>query len=134
MQILESLEKEIQTETAKRLKLKNFIVENQAALEPFGDILSLACWRDGLDFDNPTRQQTLDIIKAFPGTWQKRTSGPTMHYELSVKGFLLRCYNAELPPSCKIVRKAVIIPEHEEVVEEIKCDLPVADATEEQQT
>ena len=85
--------------------------------KPLG--VSLSHFSNTLDFDNADRQQTLAIIKAFGGKWRKETHGQHMHYVQRLEPVTAadnqqpigyRIYNAELPPSCRLVKKERVVP------------------------
>ncbi len=94
---------------------------------------------DTLDFNLPSRSQVLAIIKKFPGKWEKCKVGSIMHYTLTKEDARfpldlsgLRLYSAELPPSCKIIKKTrtlPAIPERVEKYEEISCEVPQLEVT-----
>lgn len=71
---------------------------------------------DSVDFNNPNRQQILEIIKAFPGTWRKSINDwekERMDYvrdEKDDSGVTLRIYAGDLPPCCKLVEEWVDVP------------------------
>jgi len=81
-----------------------------------------------LDFNQPDRETTLEIIKRFPGKWQKEESRGMMHYMLVLTEPIfdsiirLRIFNGKPPPSCKVVVEEVVIPEHKEKRQRIVCD------------
>lgn len=86
---------------------------NRAALERIG-IAPSRFW-EYIDFNNPTRQQILEIIKAFPGRWQKsvnETHAGRMDYvrEHEEGGLRYRIWAGELPPTCKLVEEWVDVP------------------------
>lgn len=68
-----------------------------------------------IDFNNPTRTQILEIIKAFPGTWRKSLNDShkeRMDYvrEEPAGNIVFRIWAGELPPSCKLVEEWVDVP------------------------
>ena len=57
-----------------------------------------------IDFDNPTRDQVLDIIRLFDGDWEKDSYGGQLDYkQVLPDGLRLRIYNAPLLANCRLV-------------------------------
>lgn len=87
---------------------------NQTVIDALSIAPALYC--HGLDFDHATREQVLEVIKAFPGVWDKKINGTDatkMDYERRAqdKGEpRVRIWCGALPPSCKIVEEWVDLP------------------------
>ncbi len=69
----------------------------------------------GLDFDRANRSQILEIIKAFPGVWDKNinsSDSTKMDYvrRSSDSEPRIRIWSGELPPTCKLVEEWVDVP------------------------
>ena len=104
-----------------------FIRKHRRVITKLGVSPSL-CY-DNLDFDNLSRPQVLEVIKAFPGKWVKdnHCAGDRINYvlETPVDGLTLRIYGGEAPPSCEIVEKVeyVRVPAHTErrVTRTLRC-------------
>ncbi len=73
-----------------------------------------------IDLDNPTREQVLIAIKQFPGKWNKGKHADIMHYESIIDGIKIRLWATELPPSCKVETRTVVIPAQPERIEEVQ--------------
>jgi hypothetical protein len=84
-----------------------------------------------VDIENPTRAQVLDVIKTFPGDWEKNTYSGRMNYCLTLPDDLgvLRCWDAALPPSCELITVKKLVLEHYEEVMEVRCHKDLAIAT-----
>lgn len=97
--------------------------------------IGLSRSKEGIDFDNPTREQVITIIKAIPGKWDKDViSGehscdghPIMNYCMNRDGIQFRMWNTGLPPTCKIVKR-VIPAQAEKVIEEVECNVRETEA------
>lgn len=110
-------------------KVLNFVTENADAFDVIG-ITPNIFLTDQVDLNQPTREQVLVAIKTFPGTWTKGKVQAYMHYTLNhPSGIKIRLWATELPPTCKVVKKTVVIPaipaqpERIEETEEILCEV-----------
>lgn len=82
-----------------------------------------------VDFNSLAHVQTLEVIKAFGGKWEKELAfGVQVTYTRvePFNGVAIRCWAGEGPPSCKIVEEEVIIaaqyvPEHTEKRKKLVC-------------
>lgn len=90
----------------------SWLKSNREQIERLG-IVPFA-YNGQMDFNNPTRSQILEIIKAFPGKWQKSVCAaePTkMDYTREIPGEMtLRIWGGELPPCCQLVEEWVDVP------------------------
>jgi len=83
---------------------------------------------DRLDFDRANRAETLEIIKRFPGKWDKTVEGTEMHYTLRLEKPILgqirlvRIYGGTPPPCCHIVETIEDVPATTRVVRRLVCD------------
>ena len=99
--------------------LKNWDALVAAGANPdFCDPLSFAT----LDIDRPARETVMNILKAFPGKWDKeQTQGveqPSINYQREVApGIVLRLWASPPPPTCKLVEEEVVIPAQPERIE-----------------
>lgn len=113
----------LETETKRVNDLVAWMRANATKIEQIG--LTPVPYGGGIDFDNADRQQVLEIIKAFPGTWDKSVNGNTsMNYvRRPVEGEpLIRIWAGELPPSCKVVEEEIEVPAHREKRQKIVCN------------
>jgi len=107
-------------------KLKREIEERQQQLEFLETIenelkaisVDAVFYGDGIDFDNLTHPQTINVIKAFGGDWEKTPSGSEakIDYERQVNGKRIRVWGGEPPPNCKLVDVIETIPAQPERV------------------
>lgn len=93
----------------KRLE---WLEANRETIDAIGVEVSLIS--ETIDLDNPTRDQVLQIIKAFgAGEWEKTPSAhdpATIDYVTEIDGMTLRMYAAPPPPSCRVVEEWVDVP------------------------
>jgi len=117
-------------EITDRYKMIHFIASHREAFEQCGaDPVSFGDW---IDFNNPTRPQILEIIKAFPGKWEKSLNSAdrkSMDYIRRVEGEpTMRIWGGELPPCCKLVEVEVdvpAVPAHKAKVQRVVCPEPL---------
>lgn len=95
-------------------RLIDWLRANHDKIDALGLKVSTVCgW---IDFDNPTREQALEVIKAFPGTWDKQQSSgstpqaPLLDYAKYDNGVRIRLYAAPPPPSCRLVEEEYEVP------------------------
>lgn len=89
---------------------KNFIIDHRETLERFsGHSTIFDCQ---IDFDYVDRETLLEIIRAFPGKWDKNFNEHSggIDYQIQFQGITLRCWGAKPPPSCKIIREEIEVP------------------------
>jgi hypothetical protein len=85
-----------------------------------------------IDFDNLTHPQIIEVIKTFPGKWDKTPSSAKsdrIDYITEFDGVRLRCWQGEPPPSCKIVEVMEDVPAQpasQRLVRKIVCPEGVA--------
>ena len=89
------------------------------SINPFGDSVWLA-------LDN---REDLALFLTLAQVWKKDNYGKRLAYTANVGGILviLRVSGAGLPPTCRVVRKKVVVPATEayvEIKETIVCDTP----------
>ena len=120
---IENLEREKQTAMQRFDKTIGFLRENAATFETIGIYPVSYC--QFIDFNRPDRRQTLAIIKAFPGKWEKSASSAddgSVNYEKSFDADIrLRIWCGKPPGSCKIVEEEVVIPEHRSIRRRLVC-------------
>ena len=115
----EKLEVEFQGQVKRATGMLEFIHTNRDKLEKLD--LRFSGYSNYVDFDHLQRPDVLRVIKTFPGKWNKRAGydgGLIYELETPVTGFIVRVYNGEPPPSCKIVEtvKYVHVKAHKERV------------------
>lgn len=80
-----------------------------------------------IDVNNPTREQSLAIIRAFGGDWEKNlTPGMSdkVNYTAEIDGRHVRLWASAPPPSCRLVEQEYIVPAQPERIEKrmvLKC-------------
>jgi hypothetical protein len=94
-------------------KVLAFINENREILEKLN--LRFNDCGNFIDFDNLQRPDVTKVLLAFKTKWDKSPGyNGGLHYSSkeTFRGFNIRCYNGEPPPTCKIVEtvKYVKIP------------------------
>ena len=90
-----------------------WLKKHQATIDSMSIEPSMYCM--GIDYDNANRSQILEVIKAFPGVWDKNinSSDPTkMDYvrRSTDREPRIRIWSGELPPTCKLVEEWVNVP------------------------
>jgi hypothetical protein len=69
---------------------------------------------DTLDFDYPTHEQTVEIILALGGKWDKKLSCTDVNFDYTrtepIDGLYVRVWCGTPPPNCRIVTTEVDIP------------------------
>lgn len=78
--------------------------------------LDIVAWQNYVDINNPTREQSVEVIKALGvGKWQKSASFVAGKIDYVNTTFLpdtnIRLWSSEPPPSCKLVEYDELIPE-----------------------
>jgi hypothetical protein len=81
----------------------------------------------GIDFNELKREQVTLVIQHFGGNWTKEYQGQMLNYVQFFDGVRVRIWDAELPPSCKLVKRTrhvveTIHPAHDEEFFEIECE------------
>lgn len=69
---------------------------------------------DSFDFDNLTHDEVIKVIQTLGGKWDKKQSASNsarIDYTATIDGILVRCYQGEPPPSCKLVEVEEDVPE-----------------------
>ncbi len=67
----------------------------------------------GLDFDNPTRNETIALMKVFGGTWRKSVCNglnDRINYSQEIDGVTVRLWASPPPPSCTVIEEQVLVP------------------------
>ena len=68
-------------------------------------------YRNCIDFDNLKHDQIVTALKLWPGKWNKEyTDTARITYTLKGDDFMVRCWNGEPPPNCKLVKEIITIP------------------------
>ncbi len=83
----------------------------------------------GIQFRKPTRDDTVTIMKAVGGKWDKSYYDASIGYVQIVDKIMLQIDSAPPPPSCKIITEQVLVPaqyvaEHYETRRRIQCTEP----------
>lgn len=68
-----------------------------------------------LDFDGLSHPEIIKVVKGLGGKWKKeKTYGKEgrVNYEQTIDGIMVRCWNGEPPPSCRLVEYEEVIPAH----------------------
>lgn len=70
---------------------------------------------ESFDFDNLTHDEVIKVIQVLGGgKWDKKQSASNsarIDYTATIDGILVRCYQGEPPPSCKLVEVEEYVPE-----------------------
>jgi len=87
-----------------------------------------------VDFNNPSRETVIALIKAIGGKWKKSLQGSSNINYLNTTSFdfVVRLWSAAPPETCQIVREEVEVPElvvpaHKEFKTRLVCKKPAAD-------
>jgi hypothetical protein len=94
----------------ERDRLK-FIQKHAAKLSGLPSVDLYGCQ---LDFNRLTHPDTIKVIRAFGGKWDKQlTDGESarVDYTRTIDGIIVRIWNGEPPPNCKIVETVQLVPE-----------------------
>lgn len=99
----------------KEIELReNQIVALNKLAELVAEDVTPVAWNGFIDFNNPSREGALALIRKLPGKWQKSPSGEDAKLDYVNReicpGIPVRLYAAEPPPSCKVVEEEVTIP------------------------
>jgi len=110
----------------KIIEALNLIAERLPSLE-----CSHSVQIAGIDFDRPTREQTLEIIRGLAaGKWVKSVNydGDKLNYvnDTMFAGLSLRIWASPPPPSCRIIEIEEDVPEqivaaHKKKVRKLVC-------------
>ena len=104
-----------------------FVLEHLEAFDLLPDATISA---NHIDFDYLNHDQVLQVIKAFPGRWKKEPVGEKINYSNTLRNIsktsgyeeiIIRCYNGEPPPNCKIEYEEVLVPAHTERRAKMVC-------------
>ncbi len=81
-----------------------------------------------VDFDYLPHDKVVEVIKLFPGKWEKQIEGEdSITYTREVvNGWTIRCFAGKPPPNCLIVKEEINVPEklvpaHIETVRKLVC-------------
>lgn len=116
---------DLDSETKRVTRLVAWLQKHKEQIEQVGT--TPKAWCEYIDFDHPSREQILAIIKAFPGRWEKTpnyTSGkPTMNYEQADEesGLTIRIWSGALPPTCRLIEEEVDVPARKERRIRLEC-------------
>lgn len=105
-----------------QLEKLRWFVENRSSV--FENLPDCSIFNEQLDFDSLNREELLLVLKAFPGKWRKTPNGDKVDYAITMEEVDIRCYQADAPPSCKLVKKYRTVPaveEHTEEYYELQC-------------
>lgn len=106
--------------------------KHRKALEPLGVDVQYYM-TNHVDFNECNREQTLAILKMFPGTWEKSVDGERMDYTLKLPPgervldcTMVRIWGGTPPETCRIVEEVEEVPEriepaHTRTVRRIVC-------------
>lgn len=104
---------------------EQWIIRNGAALSHLASQgITPNAFGGGMDFDWLTHPQVMEVIKAFPGKWEKSVCGtnePRINYESTFDGKTIRCWAGEPPPSCRIVEEEIEVPATRKTVRRLDC-------------
>ena len=120
---VESVLQTIRDHVARLQAMENFVLKHSDFLESYN--FDTLCQK--VDFNQATRLEIIAIMYYFTGKWSKEYLGTQLNYIQVIDGVTVRIYDAELPPSCKIVDEiidieAVTIPARTEVRKKIVCN------------
>src|SRR3990167_8720854 len=121
---IQQLRNEVAAHAERVAEMVNWLENHRDEIEAIGITPSQCCGT--IDFDNPNREQVLDIIKAFPGRWHKSINSSMegkLNYEReTAPGELpLRIWSGDLPPTCRLESEDVHVPAHTEKRMKIVC-------------
>lgn len=105
----------------------NHIVAAKESFEPLLDKLSDTVafnLAGGTVWVMLSTREDLAVVLQLAQKWDKSTSGKIMIYTAEVNGggYSVRATDAAIPPTCKLVTKTEVIPEHTETVETLVCE------------
>lgn len=113
-------------EITERNLLINFLKTNREAFEECQ--VRPVVWHGMIDFNHPTRQEIIALIKAFPGRWNKEINSDGVSMDYTREGQpRLRIWGGDLPPCCKIVEEWQDVPATRKLVRTVKCPEPLAE-------
>ncbi len=115
IKLIQAAEQSIQLkaeETQKLHELIDWIKVNEVALERFK--ASATLFNQQIDFDYVDRDTMLEIVKAFPGKWNKdfNSNNGKMNYSIDYDCVHLRVYGTPPPPSCVLITEEITVAEH----------------------
>ena len=96
-------------------KQQDWLSLHAEKIEEIGLEVSWSQWSGFIDYDHLTREQTLDVIKAWGGTWQKEYGQSfedgKINYIRKIDGMTVRIWSAPPPDSCQLIEEEIQIPE-----------------------
>lgn len=72
-----------------------------------------------LNLQPGNRDETMEIVKQFPGKWNKSYRGDKVDY--SHDNGLICIYGGQAPDTCRVVEEEVVVPEHREIRKRLVC-------------
>lgn len=111
---------------AKLKVLRAFVEKHSLTLQEFKPDI----YGGGIDFNRPSREECLQIIRAFRGgRWEKEKGfdDDKLNYITIIDGVQLRLYGAPPPNSCRIVEELEHVPAqpaYTRVVRRVICPEP----------
>jgi hypothetical protein len=106
----------------------NWLEAHRAKIQSLGPVAECG---DCLDWEHVSHDQTMKILLAFPGTWDKKQGADeqSIDYTRRPDGepLTLRVWQAKLGPNCRIVEEVKHFPEmvikaRSEIVRKVVCD------------
>ncbi len=75
-----------------------------------------------IDFNHLTHAETIQVIRAFGGKWDKKYDEDKINYTRrdEVDGLIIRVWQGEPPPFCKIVEVEVEVPAQAATTKKVK--------------
>lgn len=116
------VDKTIERLKATIAKLGHFISILPHISHAFDKCYWIHCYEEGnIIAECKTREDFAQIRALHKGVWIKNIKGKTVRYEAVVEQIPISVVVGQLPPSCRLIEKKIIVPEHEETVYETVC-------------
>lgn len=121
---LNELKESLKQSTDRIQNIINFLEKHTEKIDEIG--VDFSSYGTFVDFDNPTREQTVALQLYFGGTWKKDYLSEGIIYLQQIDKVDVRLYNTPPPPGCKIIEvkewvEESVIPAYEKTTRKIEC-------------
>ncbi len=102
--------KQLMDECAVRQERIKWLMKHRDKL---ADAPKISWYGNQVDFDHLTHKEVVKVVRKFGGKWNKTATAVAgkINYQTEIEGTIVRCYEAEAPPSCKLIEVEEHVPE-----------------------